>query len=277
MTGKDLLEGLNFVDEDLIEEAGKETLSAETTEEKIRSVESNEEKMHSVESAEERMRNEEKSEEKSEKKSKSGNRSGKVIFLRTAISAAAGLLIFAAGTAVGSRMAVKPLHSEITTYTLPEDGQNDENEHAPEQGGQPEDQIVESQPEGVAVLGVYQGEDEQNTSYNGEAPIQEGMVGVQAENSDIDTLSLSEDVKVGRKVASSQSQQGQSGHLPQMPATVIGGISVYFYQEENAEDGFFADFEQNNVSYTLQANTLREVVQAAADTICGTGVITVVE
>ena len=62
-----------------------------------------------------------------------------------------------------------------------------------------------------------------------------------------------------------------------MPATVIGGISVYFYQEENAEDVFFADFEQNNVSYTLQANTLREVVQVAADTICGTGVITVVE
>ena len=52
MTGKDLLEGLNFVDDDLIEEA-------------------------------------------SEKKSKSGNRSGRVIFLRTAISAAAGLLIFA--------------------------------------------------------------------------------------------------------------------------------------------------------------------------------------
>lgn len=197
MTGKDLLEGLNFVDDDLIEEA-------------------------------------------SEKKSKSGNRSGRVIFLRTAISAAAGLLIFVAGTAVGSRMAVKPLHSETTTYTLPEDGQNDENEHAL-------------------------------------APAQEGMVGVQAENSDLNTLSLSEDVKVGRKIASSQTQQVQSGHLPQMPATVIGGISVYFYQEENAEDVFFADFEQNNVSYTLQANTLREVVQVAADTICGTGVITVVE
>ena len=154
MTGKDLLEGLNFVDDDLIEEA-------------------------------------------SEKKSKSGNRSGRVIFLRTAISAAAGLLIFVAGTAVGSRMAVKPLHSETTTYTLPEDGQNDENEHAL-------------------------------------APAQEGMVGVQAENSDLNTLSLSEDVKVGRKIASSQTQQVQSGHLPQMPATVIGGISVYFYQEENA-------------------------------------------
>ena len=281
MTGKDLLEGLHFVDEDLIEEAGKETLSAETTEEKIRSVESNEEKMRSVELTEERMQNEEKSEKelekKLEKKSKSGNRSGKVIFLRIAISAAAGLLIFAAGTAIGSRMAVKPLHSETTTYTLPEDGQNDENEHAPAQGAQPEDQIMESQPEGVAVLGVYQGEDEQNTSYNGEVPVQEGMVGVQAENSDIDTLSLSEEVKVGRKIASSQSQQVQGGHLPQMPATVIGGISVYFYQEENTEDRFFADFEQNNVSYTLQADTLREVVQAAADTICGTGVITIVE
>lgn len=279
MTGKDLLEGLNFVDEDLIEEAGKETLSEEMTEEKTRSVVSNEEKMRSVESTEERMQNEERSEEKSEKKSKSGNRSGKVIFLRTAISAAAGLLIFAAGTAIGSRMAVKPLHSETTTYTLPEDGQNDENEHAPAQGAQPEDQIMESQPEGVAVLGVYEPEEGQTALYEGEGEAipQEDMVGVQAENSDLDTLSLSEDVKVGRKIASSQTQQGQGGHLPQMPATVIGGISVYFYQEENTEDRFFADFEQNNVSYTLQANTLREVVQAAADTICGTGVITVVE
>ena len=127
MTGKDLLKGLSFVDEDLIEEAGKETLSEE-------------------------------------------KRSGKVIFLRTIISAAAGLLIFFAGTAVGSRIAVKPLHNE-------------------------------GQPEGVAVLGIYQSEEEQNTLYggageampqegmadaqSGEMSVQEGMVDAQAENSDI--------------------------------------------------------------------------------------------
>ena len=40
---------------------------------------------------------------------------------------------------------------------------------------------------------------------------------------------------------------------------------------------FFASFEQNNVSYTLQADTLRKVVQAAADTICGMGIVTVVD
>ena len=216
MTGKDLLKGLSFVDEDLIEEAEKETLSEE-------------------------------------------KRSGKVIFLRTIISAAAGLLIFFAGTAVGSRIAVKPLHNE-------------------------------GQPEGVAVLGIYQSEEEQNTLYggageampqegmadaqSGEMSVQEGMVDAQAKNSDI--LSLSEDVKVGKKIESSQTQQAQGEHLPQLPVTVIGGISVYFYQEENT-DGFFADFEENNVSYTLQADTLREVVQAAADAICDTDTITIID
>ena len=277
MTGKDLLEGLIFVDEDLIEEAGKETLSAETTEEKL-ATESAEEKRRLTELVEEKKRSAESVEMKIQ--SKSGKHSGKVVFLRAAFSVAAGLLIFAAGTAVGSHKAVKPLPDGHTAYTLTEEDQN-ENEHAPAQGAHPEDQTAESQPEGVAVLGVYQGEEEQNTSYNGEMPVQEGMVGAQAENSDIDTLSLSEDVKVGRKIESSQTQQVQAGHLPQMSATVIGGIYVYFYQKDDAENStensFFADFEQNNVSYTLQADTLREVVQAAADVICGTGVITVVD
>ena len=295
MTGKDLLEGLNFVDDDLIEEAGKETLLAETTEEKKRSAEITEERP-SAQLAEEKRRSAELVEEKkrsaesveTKMQSKSGKHSGKVVFLRAAVSVAAGLLIFVAGTAVGSRKAVKPLRGGYdgqTAYTLTEEDQEDQNEHAPAQGAQPEDQTAESQPEGVAVLGVYQGEEEQNTSYNGEIPVQEGMVGAQAENSAVDTLSLSEDVKVGRKITKTQTQQVQGGHLPQMPATVIGDVSVYFYQEDDAENSienstensFFADFEQNNVSYTLQADTLREVVQAAADAICGTGVVTVVD
>ena len=287
MTGKDLLEGLNFVDDDLIEESGKETLSAETTEEKP-SAQLAEEKRRSAELVEEKKKSVESVETKMQSKSGKhwGKHSGKVVFLRAAVSVAAGLLIFVAGTAVGSRKAVKPLRGGYdgqTAYTLTEEDQEDQNEHAPAQGAQPEDQTAESQPEGVAVLGVYQGEEEQNTSYNGEIPVQEGMVGAVAENAD--TLSLSEDVKVGRKIESSQPQQVQDGHLPQMPATMIGGVSVYFYQEDDAEnsiensteDNFFADFEQNNVSYTLQADTLREVVQAAADAICGIGVVTVVD
>lgn len=229
MTGKDLLNGLNFVDEDLIEETGKETRSAEMTEEKRKSAEM---KMQS----------------------KSGKHSGKIVFLHAAVSAAAGLLIFAAGTAVGSHMAVKPLRGVPSAYMAEGESQN-----ALYEGGEaeamPQEEMAEAQSD--------------------EIPVQEGMVGMQAENPD--TLSLSEDVKVGKKIASSQTQQGQGGHLSQLPATVIGGISVYFYQEENTEDGFFADFEQKNVSYTLQADTLREVVQAAADTICGTDVITIVD
>ena len=91
MTGKDLLKGLNFVDEDLIEETGKETRSAEMTEEKRKSAEM---KMQS----------------------KSGKHSGKIVFLHAAVSAAAGFLIFAAGTAVGSHMAVKPLRGVPSAY-----------------------------------------------------------------------------------------------------------------------------------------------------------------
>ena len=260
MTGKDLLNGLNFVDEDLIEETGKETRSAEMTEEKL-SAEMTEEKRKSAEM---------------KMQSKSGKHSGKIVFLHAAVSAAAGLLIFAAGTAVGSHMAVKPLRSVPPAYMAVGETQ----------------EYTEEYTEGIELLGAYLEEESQNALYeggeaeampqeemaedqSGEIPVREGMVGVQAENSD--TLSISEDVKVGKKIASSQTQQGQGGHLSQLPVTVIGGISVYFYQEENTEDGFFADFEQNNVSYTLQADTLREVVQAAADTICGTDVITIVD
>ena len=57
---------------------------------------------------------------------------------------------------------------------------------------------------------------------------------------------------------------------------VLVGIDVFFYKKEGSSY-FFASFEQNNVSYTLQADTLRKVVQAAADTICGMGIVTVVD
>lgn len=261
MTGKDLLKGLNFVDEDLIEETGKETRSAEMTEEK-QSAEMTEEKRKAAEM---------------KMQSKLGKHSGKIVFLQAVVSAAAGLLIFAAGTAVGSHMAVKPLRGMPSAYMEEAETQ----EHTEE--------YTETYTEGIELLGAYPEKESQNALYeggeaetmpqegmaetqSGEIPVQEGMVGVQAENSD--TLSLSEDVKVGKKIASSQTQ---GGHLSQLQTTVIGGISVYFYQKENTEDGFFADFEQNNVSYTLQAATLREVVQAAADTICGTDVITIVD
>ena len=53
-------------------------------------------------------------------------------------------------------------------------------------------------------------------------------------------------------------------------------MNVFFYKKEGSSY-FFASFEQNNVSYTLQADTLRKVVQAAADTICGMGIVTVVD
>ena len=151
MTGKDLLEGLNFVDEDLIEEAGKETLSAETTEEKL-ATESAEEKRRLTELVEEKKRSAELVEMKIQ--SKSGKHSGKVVFLRAAVSVAAGLLIFVAGTAVGSHKAVKPRPDGQTAYTLTEEDQN-ENEHAPAQGVHPEDQAGKAGqkfPEVVTVM-----------------------------------------------------------------------------------------------------------------------------
>ena len=67
MTGKDLLDSLRFVDDDLIEEAGLEQLK-----------------------------------EDKQKKTK-----GKVIFLRTALTAAAGICIFTAGTVMGRKITAK--------------------------------------------------------------------------------------------------------------------------------------------------------------------------
>lgn len=122
MTEKDLLDSLRFVDDDLIEEAGLEQLK--------------------------------------EEKQKKIN--GKVIFLRTALTAAAGICIFTAGTVMG------------------------------------------------------------------------------------------------RKITAKKDQTD-------------GALMMAEYKESEYE------FEQNNVSYTLQADTLRKVVQAAADTICGMGIVTVVD
>ena len=67
MSGKDLLDSLRFVDDDLIEEAGLEQLK-----------------------------------EDKQKKTK-----GKVIFLRTALTAAAGICIFTAGTVMGRKITAK--------------------------------------------------------------------------------------------------------------------------------------------------------------------------
>lgn len=72
MTEKDLLDSLRFVDDDLIEEAGLEQLK--------------------------------------EEKQKKIN--GKVIFLRTALTAAAGICIFTAGTVMGRKITAKKDHGK---------------------------------------------------------------------------------------------------------------------------------------------------------------------
>ena len=72
MTEKDLLDSLRFVDDDLIEEAGLEQLK--------------------------------------EEKQKKTN--GKVIFFRTALTAAAGICIFAAGTVMGIQFRFQRSHWE---------------------------------------------------------------------------------------------------------------------------------------------------------------------
>ena len=158
MTEKDLLDSLRFVDDDLIEEAGLEQLK--------------------------------------EEKQKKIN--GKVIFLRTALTAAAGICIFTAGTVMGRKITAKK---------------------------------------------------DQNTL-------------------SVSTITLGKETK-------SQISEDETSHN-ELPATSIGGIDVFFYKKEGSSY-FFASFEQNNVSYTLQADTLRKVVQAAADTICGMGIVTVVD
>ena len=165
MTEKDLLDSLRFVDDDLIEEAGLEQLK--------------------------------------EEKQKKIN--GKVIFLRTALTAAAGICIFTAGTVMGRKITAK-----------------------------------KDQTDGALMMAAYT-----ESEYEKEILALEGS----------ETLAEAE---------------------AYAPATSIGGIDVFFYKKEGSSY-FFASFEQNNVSYTLQADTLRKVVQAAADTICGMGIVTVVD
>ena len=182
MTEKDLLDSLRFVDDDLIEEAGLEQLK--------------------------------------EEKQKKIN--GKVIFLRTALTAAAGICIFTAGTVMGRKITAK-----------------------------------KDQTDGALMMAAYT-----ESEYEKEILALEGSetlaeAEAYAEPEDKNTLSVS------------------TSHN-ELPATSIGGIDVFFYKKEGSSY-FFASFEQNNVSYTLQADTLRKVVQAAADTICGMGIVTVVD
>ena len=94
-----------------------------------------------------------------------------------------------------------------------------------------------------------------------------------AEPEDKNTLSVST-ITLGEETKSQISEDETSNTA--LPATNIGGIDVFFYKKEGS-NYFFASFEQNNVSYPLQADTLRKVVQAAADTICGMGIVTVVD
>ena len=191
MTEKDLLDSLRFVDDDLIEEAGLEQLK--------------------------------------EEKQKKTN--GKVIFLRTALTAAAG-------TVMGRKITAK-----------------------------------KDQTDGALMMAAYT-----ESEYEKEILALEGSetlaeAEAYAEPEDKNTLSVST-ITLGKETKS-QISEDETSHTA-LPATSIGGIDVFFYKKEDSSY-FFASFEQNNVSYTLQADTLRKVVQAAADTICGMGIVTVVD
>lgn len=196
MTEKDLLDSLRFVDDDLIEEAGLEQLK--------------------------------------EEKQKKTN--GKVIFFRTALTAAAGICIFAAGTVMGRKITAK-----------------------------------KDQTDGALMMAAYP-----ESEYEKEILALEGsetLAEAYNEIEDKNTLSVST-ITLGKETKS-QISEDETSHN-ELPATSIGGIDVFFYKKEGSSY-FFASFEQNNVSYTLQADTLRKVVQAAADTICGMGIVTVVD
>lgn len=198
MTEKDLLDSLRFVDDDLIEEAGLEQLK--------------------------------------EEKQKKIN--GKVIFLRTALTAAAGICIFTAGIVMGRKITAK-----------------------------------KDQTDGALMMAAYT-----ESEYEKEILALEGSetlaeAEAYAEPEDKNTLSVST-ITLGKETKS-QISEDETSHTA-LPATSIGGIDVFFYKKEDSSY-FFASFEQNNVSYTLQADTLRKVVQAAADTICGMGIVTVVD
>ena len=69
------------------------------------------------------------------------------------------------------------------------------------------------------------------------------------EPEDKNTLSVST-ITLGKETKS-QISEDETSHN-ELPATSIGGIDVFFYKKEGSSY-FFASFEQNNVSYTLQA------------------------
>lgn len=215
MTGKDLLNGLNFLDDDLIEEAGKENLEDFSGEEKKDRVTSAE----SLKSGHKKKRNHS-------------------YLIQTVVLAAAGLCIFIAGTAVG-RKQIRPLSDGKENVPLTSEIRTQEI--------QPQD--------GISLMGAYleSGSDE---AANEMLP-QENGGQAQAENETIITLSS---IKVGN---SSDAKL----------ANVIGGIDVFFYTEDTDDSNkFFADFTKDNVSYTLKADTLENVVRAVADVICGENV-----
>ena len=199
MTEKDLLDSLRFVDDDLIEEAGLEQL-------------------------------------KEEKQNKKTN--GKVIFFRTALTAAAGICIFTAGTFMGRKITAK-----------------------------------KDQTDGALMMAAYPESEYENEIFALEGS--ETLAEAEAYNETEDKNILSVSTITLGKETKSQISEDETSHN-ELPATSIGGIDVFFYKKEGSSY-FFASFEQNNVSYTLQADTLREVVQAAADTICGMGIVTVVD
>lgn len=158
--------------------------------------------------------------------------------MRTALTAAAGICIFTAGTVMGRKITAK-----------------------------------KDQTNGALMMAAYT-----ESEYEKEILALEGSetlaeAEAYAEPEDKNTLSVST-ITLGKETKS-QISEDETSHN-ELPATSIGGIDVFFYKKEGSSY-FFASFEQNNVSYTLQADTLRKVVQAAADTICGMGIVTVVD
>ena len=147
MTGKDLLDSLRFVDDDLIEEAGLEQLK-----------------------------------EDKQKKTK-----GKVIFLRTALTAAAGICIFTAGTVMGRKITAK-----------------------------------KDQTDGALMMAAYT-----ESEYEKEILALEGSetlaeAEAYAEPEDKNTLSVST-ITLGKETKS-QISEDETSHN-ELPATSIGGIA----------------------------------------------------
>ena len=129
------------------------------------------------------------------------------------------------------------------------------------------------QTDGVLMMAAYPESEYENEIFALEGS--ETLAEAEAYNETEDKNILSVSTITLGKETKSQISEDETSHN-ELPATSIGGIDVFFYKKEGSSY-FFASFEQNNVSYTLQADTLREVVQAAADTICGVDIVTVVD